>query len=83
MPTIATEIGKPHPINPDWKEYYIMLEGIRLSGITNMWGAHPYLAEFAGITQNLAKDVLLSWIDNYTELKNQYWPGQAVYLKED
>ena len=43
MPTLATEIGKPHPINSDWKDYYIILEGIRLSGITNMWGAHPLL----------------------------------------
>ena len=51
-----------------------MLEAIRQSGITNMWGASPYLAEFAGITQGLAKEVLVSWIENYDELKNLYWP---------
>lgn len=64
-----------YPINHKWKDYYIVLEAIRQSGITNMWGASPYLAEFAGITQGLAKDVLLSWISNYDELKGLYWPA--------
>jgi hypothetical protein len=64
-----------YPINHKWKDYYIMLEAIRQSGITNMWGASPYLAELAGITQGLAKDVLLSWISNYDELKGLYWPA--------
>ena len=63
-----------YPINPEWKDHYIMLEAIRKSGITNMWGASPYLAEFAGITQGLAQEVLVSWIENYDELKNLYWP---------
>jgi len=66
-----------YPINHKWKEYYIMLEAIRQSGICNMWGASPYLAELAGITKSLAKDVLLSWIENYDELKNLYWPNSA------
>lgn len=69
-----------HPINHDWKNYYLLLEGIRQSGICNMWGAHPYLAELAGITQSLAKEVLMSWIMNYDELKQIYWPDQQVYV---
>ena len=71
-----------YPINPEWKDHYIMLEAIRKSGITNMWGASPYLAEFAGITQGLAKDVLVSWIENYDELKNLYWPNSANNKEE-
>ncbi len=70
---------KTHPINHDWKNYYILLEGIRLSGITNMWGASPYLAELAEIPHKLAQDVLCSWIKNYSELKKLYWPDQKVY----
>lgn len=66
-----------YPINYEWKEYYMILEGIRRSGICNMWGASPYLAELAGITQGLAKDVLLSWITNYDELRGLYWPQRA------
>ena len=71
-----------YPINHKWKDYYIMLEAIRQSGITNMWGASPYLAEFAGITQGLAKDVLISWISNYDELKKLYWPNSANNREE-
>lgn len=83
MPPIAVEYldkNKVHAINPEWKEYYIILEGIRISGITNMWGASPYLAEMAEITHSLAKDVLCSWIKNYSELKKLYWPNEMVYV---
>ena len=62
-----------HPINHDWKEYYIILEDIRKSGICNMWGAAPVLADFAGIPKSLATDILLSWISNYNELAKIYW----------
>lgn len=81
MPPIATIYNtKEHPINPDWKNYYLCLEGIRLSGICNMWGASPYLAEIAGIDSKLASDVLCSWIKNYSELKELYWPEERVYV---
>ena len=83
MPPIITTYSDPtkvHAINPKWKNYYILLEGIRQSGICNMWGANPYLAELAGITQGLAKDVLCSWIKNYDEIKKLYFPDQRVYV---
>lgn len=57
-----------HPINPEWEEYYQALETIRRLGICNMWGASPVLADFVGISQELATDVLISWITNYEEL---------------
>jgi hypothetical protein len=83
MPPIATtylDKEKTHEINPDWKEYYILLEGIRQSGITNMWGASPYLAELADISLKLAGEVLCSWIKNYSELAKLYWPEQRLYI---
>jgi hypothetical protein len=80
MPTIMIEMCKSHPINPEWRNYYLLLEGIRLSGICNMYGAHPYLAELADISSALAKDILCSWIENYSELKELYWPEQKVYV---
>lgn len=61
-----------HPINHKWSSYYRTLERIRKSGICNMWGAAPYLAQEAKIPQSLATDVLLSWISNYDELKKIY-----------
>lgn len=59
---------KTYPINRAWDEYYKALEAIRRSGVTNMWGASPYLAKACNITQSLANDVLMSWITNYGEL---------------
>lgn len=63
---------KKYPINPEWEEYYKALEVIRRSGITNMWGASPYLAKMEGIPETLARNVLLSWIGNYDELNEKY-----------
>jgi hypothetical protein len=63
---------KKHPINHEWDEHYEMLEFIRRTGITNMWGAAPYLAEGANISRDLATKVLLSWIENYDELNKQF-----------
>ncbi len=61
-----------HPINDEWSTYYQTLEHIRRSGITNMWGAAPYLAEFCDISKDLAGDILCSWIDNYDELSKRF-----------
>lgn len=61
-----------HQINPEWEQFYKTLESIRRAGIVNMWGAAPVLAEWEGITQRLARDVLMSWISNYTELAKKY-----------
>ena len=85
MPVHADEYMKKNPINEEWKEYYILLEGIRQSGICNMWGASPYLAALAGIDHKLAQSILCSWIENYDELKKLYWPNSKIYLnlKED
>lgn len=83
MPPITTTLsssGDKNAINPEWKNYYLLLEGIRQSGICNMFGAHPYLAELAGISLELAKNVLSNWIKNYDELKKLYWPDQRVYV---
>ncbi len=56
-------------INHKHYEYYDTLELIRKLGIVNMWGAAPYLREFhSELTREEAKDILLTWIDNYGEL---------------
>ena len=47
-----------------WTEYYVYLEDLRQSGITNMFGAVPYLSsEFPDIGN--AREVLMSWMNNY------------------
>ena len=61
-----------YPIKEEWNNYYETLEVIRQSGITNMFCSATYLAEYCNIDLKLAKDVLLSWIENYNELSKKF-----------
>jgi len=55
-------------IKEEWYEYYVYLEELRQSGVTNMFGAAPYLQEVYGLNPREARKVLGSWMDNYQEL---------------
>jgi len=59
-------------IKPEWNDYYQTLENIRKSGITNMFGAAPYLAAYEGIDEKLASQVLVNWMKNYDQLNKQF-----------
>ena len=65
--------NKKHPIKEEWTEYYQMLEAIRRSGITNMYGAAPYLEEFCPeLNEDEAVEILINWMRNYDELNKKY-----------
>lgn len=65
--------NEKYSINEDWIDYYRTLEGIRQSGITNMFGAAPYLKEFCPeLSHDEAKEILLSWMANYSELSKRF-----------
>jgi hypothetical protein len=55
-------------IEEEWYEYYVYLEELRQSGVTNMFGASPYLQEAYGLNRREASKVLVSWMENYNEL---------------
>ena len=55
-------------INEECTEYYVFLEVLRQSGVTNMFGATPYLREEFGLGRREAIKILSSWMDNYNEL---------------
>ena len=55
-------------IKEEWTEYYVFLEELRQSGVTNMFGATPYLREEFGLGRKEALIILGSWMDNYAEL---------------
>lgn len=62
-----------YPIREEWEEYYKVLEGIRRTGVCNMWGASPYLKEFCPeLSETLAQAVLVNWIHNYDKLNAKY-----------
>lgn len=60
-------------IKEEWEDYYCTLEGIRQSGITNMFGAAPYLKEFhPELSREEANQILCNWIHNYDALNKKY-----------
>ena len=58
--------------NPEWKDYYQYLEDLRGTGVVNMYGAKPYLAEYMEeVSPNVVVSVatvLASWMRNYDAL---------------
>lgn len=62
-----------NPIREEWEQYYKVLEAIRESGITNMFGAAPYLKEFCPeLSHKESQAVLVNWMRNYNELNKKY-----------
>lgn len=48
-------------------QYWIFLENLRKSGVTNMFGATPYLMEAFELSESDAKEILIDWMNNYNE----------------
>ena len=46
-------------------KYWIYLEELRRSGVTNMYGAAPYLQEEFGLECDEAIKILADWMENY------------------
>ena len=44
---------------------FTYLDGLRVCGITNMFGAGPYLEREFGLTKREARDVLTAWMKNF------------------
>lgn len=54
-------------------KYWIYLENLRLSGVTNMYGAVPYLmAVFPKLTKQEASRILSDWMENRREEDHIY-----------
>lgn len=48
-------------LDPVW----VYLEKLRRSGVTNMFGATPYLMEEFGMSEKEATKALANWMKNY------------------
>ena len=46
-------------------KYWIYLEALRISGVTNMYGATPYLMDEFGLSKQEASQILIDWMENY------------------
>ena len=47
------------------KEYFAYLNVLRESGVTNMFGAAPYLQQEFGLTKSEARDILMKWMESF------------------
>lgn len=50
---------------PTTNKYWIYLEELRRSGVTNMFGAVPYLMGEFDLDRREARDILTDWMKNY------------------
>lgn len=68
---MATE--KNEGVKEEYKDYYMFLEELRESGVTNMFGAAPYLQKEFGMGKEESYTVLSSWMNNYSEISKKYY----------
>ena len=54
----------------DKDEVFSFLDGLRASGVTNMWGAGAYLEQVYDMNKRDAKDYLLEWMRTFSERQN-------------
>lgn len=55
----------------DNEKYYQYLDGLRDSGVTNMFGAYSYLVEEFGLEPKEARRILAEWMRAYGERKQK------------
>ena len=48
-----------------YKKYFDYLEALRQTGVTNMFGAAPYLVEMFGVDKKEARTILMKWMETY------------------
>lgn len=46
-------------------KYWIYLEELRKSGVTNMYGATPYIMQEFGVSKQEAFIIVANWMKNY------------------
>ena len=57
------------PSKPDYTEedVFVFLDVVRESGVTNMFGASPYIRDEFGCTRYEANRLLTKWMETYSE----------------
>ena len=48
----------------------LFLDTLRESGVTNMFGATPYIEQRFGVNYEEAKQFLVTWMDTFSERHN-------------
>ncbi len=53
--------------NSDKQEVFMFLDELRSTGITNMFGAAPYIQEFFGVDRKTARSLLKEWMKTFSD----------------
>ena len=58
---------------PDYTEedVFVYLDNVRESGVTNMYGASPYIREEFGVNRYEANRLLTKWMETFSERHSQ------------
>ena len=51
----------------DKEEYFRYLDALRESGVTNMFGAAPYLQGQFGLSRNESRVILIEWMETFEQ----------------
>ena len=51
----------------EFEEYFEYLDQLRESGVTNMFGAQPYLINDFGVDRSTAQRILIEWMRSFDE----------------
>lgn len=54
--------------DPADQKYFDFLCDLRDSGVTNMWGASPYLARQFKLLESQASEIFFRWINSFDEV---------------
>lgn len=63
-------------------KYYKYLEMLRRSGVTNMYGARPYLEKEFNLTKKQSSEILIDWMYNYNEIEKCLEDAEIVTKRE-
>jgi uncharacterized protein YciI len=55
----------------DREKHYRYLDKLRESGVTNMYGATPYLQRQFSLDKEEARDILADWMETFSERHNK------------
>ena len=65
--------NEKYPLKEEWVEYYKTLEGIRRTGVVNMYGAAPVLREcYPEMSVAESAEILCNWMSNYKKLNERF-----------
>lgn len=53
-----------------WTEYFVFLDVLRESGVTNMYGASPYVQEEFSVNRDKAAKILSAWMKTFDHDKS-------------